>query len=641
MLNRTASFYGSLALIVAIFLIGLPGSSGSFQAIQDAHAASSISIPEGRDYSTVILKDPWDMGEYSDVSQYINGDGQFNLVKNINIQNSVFSAQSTIEKDAFFHVLSPGFHDTISGGKTGVRYPINSNQFHCLYVAMRVGAPPDGSGSDQFQIFWFADGRMNSGDAPWGSTPGFLVYPEAHGSTPIPYWKMFKIDLATQTSPTGWEWNDQPVWRGLRIDPTVKADVDFSVDWVRLTDCVASNYTFTWTPRTGTYDIWIRPENAARNIRVATDVDGNSGSTTIDAQGLAPGSYQVGLGSSTDCCTVWSPTDLVINQSPIALFSRPSFTSGRDYSSSAGNPWDFSDSSDVVAVYNSQATIQSGVLDLITQSGSYPKDLDAQVFLNVPQVFDGNQYRFLTFRYFTEGPWQRFGGGMVVRWIWTIPGMSDGGGSRCHLVSQDIPHDVGWQTISIDLFAQYNGSVEQTSGDCEGADLTWSGSSGIYKLRFDPNENIMGVPLHQQVDWIRLTQVDSVTKGNPFPVQIGLNKSPDGLTLIAFYYTDNLQNPTQHRAVEYKSFFSPESTLESRGLQSGLPLQEAQAQIFLPAVLRNPVASEIPPVENAVDFAWDTTGVNPGEYYMCVVVADQHNSATYCSEAPVKVIASN
>jgi len=39
-----------------------------------------------------------------------------------------------------------------------------------------------------------------------------------------------------------------------------------------------------------------------------------------------------------------------------------------------------------------------------------------------------------------------------------------------------------------------------------------------------------------------------------------------------------------------------------------------------------------------VDFAWDTTGVNPGEYYMCVVVADQHNSATYCSEAPVKVI---
>ena len=53
------------------------------------------SIREGRDYASLILKDPWDMGEYSDVSQYINGDGQFNLVQNIEIQDSVFSAQST------------------------------------------------------------------------------------------------------------------------------------------------------------------------------------------------------------------------------------------------------------------------------------------------------------------------------------------------------------------------------------------------------------------------------------------------------------------------------------------------------------------------------------------------------------------
>jgi hypothetical protein len=510
-----------------------------------------------------------------------------------------------------------------------------------MYIAMKVGVPTDGSGSDQFQIFWFLDGRMNSGDAPWGSTPGFLVYPEARGTTPIPYWKVFKIDLATQISPTGWEWNDQPVWRGLRIDPTVKADVNFSVDWVRLTDCVASNYTFSWTPRTGTYDVWVRPENTERDIRVATGVDGNSGSTTIDVQGLAPGTYRVGLGTSTGCCTVWSSTDLVINQSPIALFSRPSFTSGNDYSSSTGNPWDFSDTADVLAVYNTQATIQGGVLDLITESGSFPKDLDAQVFLNVPQVLDGNQYRFLTFRYFTEGPWQRFGGGMVIRWIWTIPGTDDGGGSRCHLVSQDIPHDVGWQTLSIDLFDQYNGSVEQTSGDCAGVDLSWAGSSGIYKLRFDPNENIMGVPLHQQMDWIRLTQVDSVTRGNPFPVQIGLNKSPNELTSIAFYYTDNLQNPTQHRAEEYLPLSSPGLPLVNGGLQPGPHLVESQTQIFLPAVLRNPIASDIPPVENAVDFAWDTSGVVPGEYFVCVVAADQFNSGTYCSEAPVQVIAPN
>jgi hypothetical protein len=260
--------------------------------------------------------------------------------------------------------------------------------------------------------------------------------------------------------------------------------------------------------------------------------------------------------------------------------------------------------------------------------------------MNVPQAFNGNQYRYLTFRYFTQGPWQRFGGGMVIRWIWTIPG-TGGGGSRCYLVSQDIPHDVGWETLTIDLFNQYNGSVEQTSGDCPGGDLSWAGSNGIYKLRFDPNENISGVSFHQQMDWIRLTQVDNVIKGKPFPVQIGLNKSPEGLESVAFYYTDNLQDPTQHRAIEYKSLSEPGSTQEGKSIQPGQNLQEAQRKIFLPTVLRIAEGSDIPPVENAVDFMWDTSGVTPREYYMCVVVADRFNSATYCSDAPVQVIAPN
>jgi hypothetical protein len=275
----------------------------------------------------------------------------------------------------------------------------------------------------------------------------------------------------------------------------------------------------------------------------------------------------------------------------------------------------------------------------MTDSGSFPNDLDAQVFLNTPQVFNGNNYRFLTFRSFTEGPWQRFGGGMVIRWVWSIPGISGIRGYECHLVSQDIPYDVGWQTFTVDLFDQYSGSVEQTGGDCASGNLSWSGSSGIKRLRFDPNENITGVPLHQRVDWIRLTQVDRVLKGNPFPVQIGLNKSPDGLTSIAFYYTDNLQNPTQHPAMEYLPLNSPALTLEDTLLPPGSQLLESQAKIFLPGIFRNYIEIDFPPIENGVNFAWDTRGVIPGEYYVCVVVADLFNTATYCSEAPVRIIA--
>ncbi len=406
-------------------------------------------------------------------------------------------------------------------------------------------------------------------------------------------------------------------------------DVDIKIDWVRLTDCVGVNQDISWQGGTDV-SILVSPRGTNREILVASNV---TSPYHLDVQGLPPGVYNYFVKESS---TVLSSGSFEINKSPIATFSRPSPISGVDYATQSGNPWDFMDASDVRDINDISHSFAEGVLDMETTSGA---GVDAIVELNTPQyISNGNAYRYFTFRMYTEEPWQNVPEGMIVRWIWRTSSDPDRSGDECHLVSQDIPYDVGWQTYTVDLSNPFNGYSEAIAGDCAGLPRHWLETAPIFKFRFDPNENIMGVTLHQKLDWICLTKVDSVIKGEPFPVQISLNKSPDGLTLIAFYYTDNLQNPTQHRAVEYKSFFSPESTLESSGLQPGLPLQEAQAQIFLPAVLRNPVASEIPPVENAVDFAWDTTGVDPGEYYLCVVVADQLNSATYCSEAPVKVI---
>jgi hypothetical protein len=268
--------------------------------------------------------------------------------------------------------------------------------------------------------------------------------------------------------------------------------------------------------------------------------------------------------------------------------------------------------------------------------------VDAIIELNTPlNISSGNVYRYLNFRMHVEGSWQNVPEGMVVRWIWRTSDNPDGSSDVCHLVSQDIPVDVGWHTYSIDLSDSFNGYSEETAGDCGGVPRHWLETAPIFKLRYDPNENIMGIPLHQKLDWIRLTQVDNVVKGDPFPVQIGLNKSPDGLTSLVFYYTDNLQNPTQHRAVDYKPLLSSGSSPEAKGLEPDSQLQATRVQMFLPAILRNPIANELPPVENPVEFAWDTSGVIPGKYYVCVVVADQLNSATYCSEAPVKVITPN
>lgn len=622
-----------------LFCLMVAGVGGMTLGVPGTRAQAYTHVPEAADFSTLVLQDPWDMGEYSDISQYLNGDGQFDLVRNVRVEGSIFSAGSTPARDAYFLVLFPGFYDTVPAGKTGARYPISSQRFRCLHLAMKVDSrAPDGMGPDQLQAFWFADGLMNGGASPWGGTAGIPIYPEAGRNAPAPYWKLFSIDLSKVNSITGWDWNEQPLWRGLRIDPTLQADVDFQVDWVRLTDCAASNARVSWSPQSGNFALWVRPDKGGHDIRVATNVSGSAGSATIDVQGLAPGAYEVGLGSETSCCSLWSHTGLVVNQTPIARFSRPSFTASSEYSTRAGNPWDFSDAADVTRFTNVSGAFQNGLLDLVTRSGTLNADPDPQVTLNTPQPFDGSQYRYLSFRLWTEGAWQRFGAGMVARLVWSTPGASGRQGYECHLVSQDIPFDAGWQVLSIDLFDAYNGLVEQRNGDCPGGELTWAGSRSILRVRFDPNENISGADMHQQLDWIRLNSVDRIARGKPYPIQVTLNKPPEEVDRIAFYFTTDLQQPTQHAAggqmvpggMSVPKGESPAARLAAANLKE---------RIALPVVFGNVFQLDFPPVENGVNFAWNTGAVPPGEYYLCAVVEDPYNQATYCSEVPVQVIA--
>ncbi len=297
--------------------------------------------------------------------------------------------------------------------------------------------------------------------------------------------------------------------------------------------------------------MWLRPVGTNRQIRVATDVVGQSGSYQLDVQGIAPGSYVVGLSNSlTGCCIVESDEILEINQTPIANFANPNFYSGPDYATMAGNAWDFLDSADVVKVGGVQGNLVDGVLDLVTikSNGADPK-----VYLNTPQLIpNSKEFRYFTFRMYTEGPWQNVPDGMILRWIWV---QLNNRGEECYRVSQDIPYDVGWQIYSIDMHDAFNGIAEEVAGSCSGSSWHWLDSSPISKFRLDPNENILGVPLHQQIDWVRLTQVESVQQGSQFTIRIGLNKNPSEISRVEFFYTDDPSSPTKHPASELTKLF--------------------------------------------------------------------------------------
>src|SRR5258706_9923270 len=51
-------------------------------------------IPESADFATLELRDPWDMDQFTDVSQYLNESGQRSVVSSPAVSDGLFTGQS-------------------------------------------------------------------------------------------------------------------------------------------------------------------------------------------------------------------------------------------------------------------------------------------------------------------------------------------------------------------------------------------------------------------------------------------------------------------------------------------------------------------------------------------------------------------
>ncbi len=554
-------------------------------------------VPEGRDFATQVLRDPWDMSQYSDVSTFINGDGEVINLSNISIQNGIFSATSLVA-DNWFYLLFAGYEHALMVGKIGHNYPIHSAAFHCFSMAMLANT----AGTRKLSVWWSADERLD-GSGIWGVSDYYDV---------APYWKLYQIDLSNSYN-AGVRWTARDTWQNLFVRPFLQAGITFSVDWARLTDCNPVYKTINWTG-SGPVSIYLRPAGTTREIEVKTGVSGNS--YNLDVQGVAPGDYTYLVKNNG---TVLASADFSINPAPVAKFDRPSFTSGEDYATQQGKPWNMHDSSTIDRIACATGTFQNDLLNIITPgpkqepSGCNANNIsDPQVWLNAPVLVDSNQYRYLTFSMYTGEPWADVSRAMIVRWIWTI------NNDACGLVGDAIPYDVGWQTISIDLHDSLEGLVVDRTPNCPSGPLYWN-SAPAKRVRLDPNENMLDHPITQQISDIYLTKMDSVRKGSTFPVQLSFNKPASQISSTSFYYTDNLNQPTQHPAVRYVSSLQPNSHF-----------------FYLPYISGG-ISTGVGQDPNTMIFQWNTSGVVPDTYYICGVFNDGFNPVLYCSDAPVKL----
>jgi hypothetical protein len=88
--------------------------------------------------------------------------------------------------------------------------------------------------------------------------------------------------------------------------------------------------------------------------------------------------------------------------------------------------------------------------------------------------------------------------------------------------------------------------------------------------------------------------------------------------MVEYYYTTDPNNPTQNLA-------------QAVPIAPPGPLPPAMDnKIYLPLITREFSGFE-------TIFNWDTTGVAPGDYYLCASLRDNYNQATYCSDVTVQL----
>jgi hypothetical protein len=590
------------------------------QTNDQAASSSAIVVPEGNDYATRVLKSPWDMNEFSDISQGLNFEGRYNFIQNYQVSNGIFSATSYGAQSAQFYALWPGFSYEMQLGKVGSRYPINSSIYKCLYMRMKVTPVDD----DYFVIFW-----QNLDNAlPKGRMSNLVLKDSFSGN-----WRMYQANLSGFSDAGTPAWNSQQFWPGLYIQPTIRANTTFQIDWIRLTDCAPVNVNLTWSAVLSQKRIWASIAGQQKDILIKDGLTSSQQSYTWDVQGMAPGTYSIGIENTSGGMT-WLPSTVQIVPAPMIDFNRPSASTGVDYASEgeSPNPWNM-DPSDIVKTNNCATISFSGgkmIVDTNPPSQQPARckggllEADPQLDLNMPiSPIDGSYYRYLSFSMYIAGAEAHVPDGMIGRWFW----QTYDGRNRCVYTSAGIPYDVGWHTYNIDLEDPIQGMPVQVftiAGSC--SLIPWSSAKNIVELRFDPNENYTGylipaMAFHQEYAWFTLTRVDQIKRGTNFLIQFTPSKSLDLGSQISYYYTTNVSNPTQNNLeVAYTAPAQP----------------TGPNRIFLPSIKTVPALGNNP---GGNQVQWNTANVPPGQYFVCIVAKDGVNPPlNYCSEAPVDVI---
>ena len=424
---------------------------------------------------------------------------------------------------------------------------------------------------------------------------------------------------------------------GLTLWPNVSLPKGetLSLDWVRLTDPdTGTNHTLSWTTTGFSFShesvaVYIDTDQSGFDGEMLANGLAVDGSYEFNTAILPPGTYYFYLqyerdhGGSVDSSILDYSSyrgPLVVNGKPRVKITSPSRMTGAEYSrDELGNPWDMSDSADILnldASYNPflpeslvnglhDEKFENGLfiaesdLDTVVGTGTtVGGEVDTNIVLNVPadKPIRTNIYRYFCTRLQIDpttiprdgDPSKLNIAALVSRVVWDRISGDVGLTRDWELTEAEFifPNsDRGMATYCIDLWDDTHTYLTGTR---------YREHDTIFRLRYDPIEAIN--PTKFAIDWVGLYAENYTNSSKQFEITYELEDVEGDSMNVSFFYDND--------------FFGQDGTLIGTSTKLG---------------------------NGSHSFTWNANGVPDGTYYIYVVVDDGNSNSSIYSKVPIHV----
>jgi hypothetical protein len=448
----------------------------AWMAAASVGGAAAATVPEGADFATDVVGDAWDFASQSDV---------YPLLWTHNLASATVSGGTVkgVARDTDPHLwlLFPQIPSAIPTANKPTRL-IDATRYNVLTFRMKL---PDTvvAGSRQGRLVWHRGGTTVAAfDAAYNESQLISVYPG---------WHTYRFDLDRLPMTRGTPWGG--TIHGLRIDPCLGCQIEFEVDWARLSP--RADATAGVTLSAGRTRLLVSDDLTSPNPRPMASLKAGAANRVSTAE-LPPGTYKTAAVTDGD----W------------ALAER-------------GRAWDMSSTSDFGWASNNgfaNATVANGVFSGRTNGA------DPFLLMDIPlhTSIDTSQYRHIAID-ITVGSLPPQTSGLVVWWGAQPAVLQYASGFQ--------PLTVGRQTIRIDLGAQGN----------------WAGL--MRALRIDPikgpnaGSNVQ-ITLHS----VRLTKTAGFVENVAWDTEpLVVNAKPNAQVLSPSFGTGTLDYATAEKGTPW------------------------------------------------------------------------------------------